>query len=70
MLVSGLAVARVSNDKFIADLGDLVRHNIKEASGIDLIMLAKGSHYMRGFQHTTDVYATVHAAAMSKFNLR
>lgn len=37
---------------------------------MDLILLTKGSFYMRKFEHSHDLYAKVHAECMSRFNLR
>ena len=70
VICSGLALVRVENQKFIADVGDIIRHTIKDASGVDLILLTKGAFYMRKFKYTKDVYSQVHAQAISKFNLR
>ena len=68
IVCSGLALVREGNEKFIADIGDIIRHNLKHATGIDLILLTKGTYYMRNFKYTTDLYTLVHAEAMSKFN--
>lgn len=70
IVCSGLALVRTDNERFISDLGDIVRHKINEAQGTDFILLAKGSHYMRNFKHTKDLYALIHARAMSKFGQR
>ena len=70
IITSGLALVRVENQSFIADVGDIIRHTIKEASGMDLILLTKGAFYMRNFKHTKDIYSLVHAQAMTKFNLK
>ena len=70
MICSGLAIIRVEAETFFADLADIIRHNIDDASGLDLILLAKGAFYLRKFGHTKDLYAQVHAKSMSKFNLR
>jgi hypothetical protein len=67
IVASGLALVRIENEKFIADLGDIVRHKINHAQGTDFILLAKGSHYMRNFKHTKDLYSLVHARAVAKF---
>ena len=50
-------------------MSDIVEHNLKEAVAIDLILLAKGSFYMRKFKHTEKLYAKVHAQCISKLNL-
>lgn len=70
LISSGLAVIKVENEKFIADLADVIRETIKDASNMDLILLTKGSFYMRKFTHTTDLYAKVHAICMQRFNLK
>ena len=46
---SGLALVKVENKKFIGDLGDIIKHNIQDATGMDLILLTKGAFYMRNF---------------------
>ena len=58
---SGLALVKAENQKFIADVGDIIKHNIADANGMDLILLTKGSFYMRKFKFTKDVYNQVHA---------
>eukprot|EP00347_Sterkiella_histriomuscorum_P024337 403331476 len=65
-----IASLKLQNDNFIADVGDIIRHNIKEASAIDLINLAKSSYYMREFKHTKDIYSTVHAESVSRYNMK
>ena len=49
LISSGLALIRVENEKFIADLSDIIKNSVKEASNMDLILLTKGSFYMRKF---------------------
>lgn len=56
VISSGLALVRVQNLKFISDIGDIIKHNITQASPMDLIFLTKGAFYMRDFKHTQDVY--------------
>ena len=68
VISSGLALVRVQNQKFIADVGDIIKHNIAEAGPLDLIFLVKGAFYMRDFKYTKDVYPQVHARALSLFN--
>jgi hypothetical protein len=70
LISSGLAVIKVENEKFIADLGDVIRETMKDASNMDLILLTKGSFYMRKFNHTSDIYSKVHAVCMQRFNLK
>ena len=69
LICSGLALLQVQNEKFIADLSDIIAQNLKEAVPIDLILLTKGSFYMRKFKHTEKLYAKVHAQCISKMNL-
>jgi len=49
LISSGLAMSRVENEKFVADLGDVIRNVLKDAGNMDLILLAKGTFYMRNF---------------------
>uniref|UniRef100_A0A7S3MRF7 Uncharacterized protein n=1 Tax=Favella ehrenbergii TaxID=182087 RepID=A0A7S3MRF7_9SPIT len=70
IISSGLALVRIQNLKFISDIGDIIKHNITEAGPMDLIFLTKGAFYMRDFKHTKDVYATVHARAISLLNMQ
>jgi hypothetical protein len=57
-------------DRFIADIGDVIRANLKDASGMDLVNLAKATFYMRKFEHTRDLYSHVHAECTTRKNLR
>lgn len=57
-------------ERFIADLGDIIRANLKEATNTDLTNLAKSTHYMRKFEHTKDLYSHVHAESVTRLNLR
>ena len=70
VISSGLALVRVENLKFVSDIGDVIKHNITDADPMDLIFLVKGAFYLRSFKHTTDVYAKVHARALSLYNQR
>ena len=70
MIASGLAIVRVENERFIADLADIIRQHLRDGSGMDLILLTKGAFYMRKFEHANDIYAKVHAQCMSLFNLQ
>ena len=70
IISSGLALVRVENLKFVSDIGDIIKHNIGDASPMDLIFLVKGAFYLRNFKHTKDVYAHVHARAVTLFNLK
>ncbi len=57
-------------ERFIADIGDIIRANLKDSSNIDLINLAKSTFYFRKFEHTRDLYSHVHAECTTRFNLR
>ena len=57
-------------ERFIADIGDVIRANLKDATGMDLINLAKACHYLRKFEHTRDLYSHVHAECVTRRNLR
>jgi hypothetical protein len=70
LICSVLESVRVENEKFIGDLGDVVRHNLDNASEVDLVLLTKGTFYMRDFKHTKDLYAMVHAECMRRSNLK
>jgi len=47
IISSGLAMSRVENEHFVADLADIIRNTVKDASNMDLILLTKGAFYMR-----------------------
>ena len=70
VICSGLALVRVENLKFVSDIGDIIKHKILDAEGLDLVLLAKGTFYLRKFKHSKDIYSEVHARAMSLYNLR
>lgn len=57
-------------ERFIADIGDVIRVTVKDSSNTDLINLAKSSHYMRNFEHSRDLYSVVHAECLTRYNLR
>ena len=58
-------------ERFIADIGDIIRAKVKQASNMDLINLAKTTFYMRGVgEHNKDLYSHVHAECISRYNLR
>lgn len=65
-----IATLKLQSDNFIADIGDIIKANIKEANNYELINLAKSSHYFRDFKHTKELYSIVHAECVSRFNLR
>lgn len=65
-----IATLRLESENFIADVGDIIRANIKEAENQDLINLAKSTHYMRNFKFTKDLYSHVHAELVSRYNLK
>jgi hypothetical protein len=52
-----IAVLKVTKDKFIGDIGDIIRMNIKETTPNDLPNLAKSSFYMRDFKFSKDLYS-------------
>ena len=68
LICSGLSVMRIENEKFIADLSDVIKATLENASNMDLILLTKGTFYMRKFKYSHDLYARVHACCMTKFN--
>ena len=47
LISSGLSVLKIENEKFIGDLADITRQTLKDASNMDLILLTKGTFYMR-----------------------
>lgn len=47
LISSGLSVLKIENEKFIGDLADIIRQTLKDASNMDLILLTKGTFYMR-----------------------
>jgi len=49
LISAGLSTIRVENEKFVADLADVIKATLLDASGVDLILLTKGTHYMRKF---------------------
>ena len=61
-----IAVLKVQNEKFIGDVGDIIRANIRETDQYDLINLAKSTNYLRQFKYSRDLYAQVHAESMNK----
>lgn len=65
-----ISTLKLKSENFIADIGDIVKANIKDANNYELINLAKSSHYFREFKHTKDLYSIVHAECVSRFNLR
>jgi hypothetical protein len=65
-----LASLKLDNENFIADIGDIIRANIKDAENQDLINLAKSTFYFRNFKHTKDLYSVVHANCITRYNLK
>jgi len=57
-------------ERFIADVGDIIRVTIKDTTNNDLYNLAKSTHYLRNFEHTRDLYSVVHAECLTRYNLR
>ena len=58
-----VAVLKLNGEKFIGDLGDIIRMKLAEAEAADLPNLVKSSFYMRDFKYSRDVYSQVHARA-------
>lgn len=63
-----IALLKIQNEKFIGDVGDIIRMNIDEAEGNDLPNLAKSTHYMRAFKYSKDLYMQVHAKALTLYH--
>lgn len=57
-------------ERFIADIGDIIRANLKDATNTDIVNLAKSTFYLRKFEHTRDLYSHVHAECVTRYNLR
>ena len=57
-------------DRFIADISDIIRANLKDATNDDLYNLSKSTHYMRKFEHSRDLYSHAHAECVTRYNLR
>jgi len=58
-----VAVLKLNGEKFIGDLGDIIRMKLAEAEASDLPNLVKSSFYMRDYKYSRDVYSQVHARA-------
>ena len=65
-----IASLKLGNEKFIADIGDIIRANIKQATPVDLINLAKSTHYMRKHEYTKDLYSHVHAECVTRKQMK
>lgn len=65
-----VASLKMENEKFIADVADIIKANIKEASNLDLVNLTKSSFYMRKFETTRDLYSHIHAECVIRYNLK
>jgi hypothetical protein len=52
-----IAVLKIQNERFIGDVGDIIRMNLKDAEPYDLPNLAKSTFYMRSFKFSKDLYA-------------
>lgn len=63
----GIAVLKVKNEKFIGDIGDIIRARLQEGKfePSDLPNLAKSTKYMREFKYSRDLYSQVHATALT-----
>ena len=68
IVASGLSIVRLENQRFVDDVGDIIRRNISQADPIDLVLLARGSHFMRDFPNSKDIYTQVHARALSLYS--
>jgi hypothetical protein len=63
-----IAILKLGNEKFIGDVGDIIRMHINDyAEAYDLPNLAKSSLYMRNFKYSKDIYSHVHAKAMTMY---
>ncbi len=62
----GIAVMKLKNEKFIGDVGDIIRVQIQDGKYQveDLPNLAKSTKYMREFKYSKDLYVLVHAEAL------
>ena len=71
-----IALLKVTNDKFIGDIADILRMNLQytgetktedvpmqQVQAEDLPNLAKSTFYMRNFKYSRDIYSQVHAKA-------
>jgi len=65
----GIAVLKIKNEKFIGDVGDLIRVRLQDGKYEveDLPNLAKSTKYMREFKYSKDLYVVVHAEALKVF---
>lgn len=61
---------KLGSENFIADIADIIRSNLKDASNTELINLSKSSFYFRNFAQTKDLYSVVHAECVTRYNLR
>jgi hypothetical protein len=58
-----VAVLKLNGEKFIGDLGDIIRMKLAEAEASDLPNLVKSSYYMKDYKYSRDIYSQVHARA-------
>ena len=65
-----IASLKLENERFIADVMDLIKANLRSATNIDLINVTKSSFYMRKFESTKDLYAHIHAECVTRSNMR
>lgn len=65
-----VASLKLKNEKFIADISDIIKAYIKNANPVELVNLSKSSFYMRKFNHSKDLYSVVHAECITRFNSR
>ena len=52
-----VAVLKIQNEKFIGDVGDIIRMHLESASQYDLPNLVKSTFYMRNFKYSRDLYS-------------
>ena len=63
-----IALLKIQNEKFIGDVGDIIRMNIRNEDCLDdLVNLVKSTFYMREFKYSKDLYMHVHAKAMTLY---
>ncbi len=62
-----IASLKIVKENFIADVGDIIKANLKEANEVELVNLAKATFYMRDFKHTKDVYSHLHAECVARY---
>ena len=51
-----IAVLKLNSEKFIGDIGDIIRMKLDDAEPEDLMNLVKSSNYMRNYKYSKDIY--------------